>query len=323
MSIQLLECTSIQNSCLPEGFHDFASTVYLQWYINTVCPYHCEYCYVRQTTDRWGYMSRSLDQKAVYDLIERAPYKNIGITLLGGEPTAHPDFWIIVDTLTKMPRVYVDVITNGFQSKEFFYEGLTSLPNRQKEKLRFEFSYHTDTLPCLEKFMRKVNIVHGILPLGASVTVMASKNPHRLKDTQRVYEFISTIGIPVNLTFLIDPLEDQKPLDYDWSSYKFYLQGCPLTHFMKLKENGVERVRALNDIEVYAKRWNAFKGWKCYNNIFCIDIHNSIYRLCDNEHHGMVTSPDYWNFTNEVCTCPNEYCTCTGLLTERKVNNAE
>lgn len=318
MSKQRVECISTQNLCLPEGFHDFASTVYVQWYIDTVCPYKCEYCYVRQTTDRWGYISSHDDQKAVYNLIDKAPYENIGITLLGGEPTIHPDFWHIVDTLTKKPKVYVDVVTNGFQNKEFFYDGLLALPEPQREKLRFEFSYHTDALPCLEKFMRKVNIVRNILPLGASVTVMASKDERRLVDVQRVYEFIYRWRVPVNLTFLIDPLHDQKPLDYNWASYDFYFETCQSTHTMKFQENGVESVGTLSDVELYSKGWNAFKGWKCYNNIYCIDIHNSIYRLCDNAHHGMVTDPNYWDFVNEPCICPNEFCTCTGLLTERK-----
>jgi MoaA/NifB/PqqE/SkfB family radical SAM enzyme len=89
----------------------FRKQYYLQinFYINTVCNLQCSYCYARKNLD-WNKIIKFDQIKKIIPMLNKLD-KSV-ISLIGGEPTLHPDFLNIMKLLSKTKHD-IHFYTNG------------------------------------------------------------------------------------------------------------------------------------------------------------------------------------------------------------------
>lgn len=134
---------------LPDSYN------YIGAFLTFRCPYRCSYCINR--FDGRDRRSVELSGSEWIDFFDRLDSRDIPVTLQGGEPGSHPDFFdIVAGTLTKRP---VDILTNlEFDLGRFVERVNPARINRQAPYAPIRVSYHPEQFP-LETVLQKVRFL--------------------------------------------------------------------------------------------------------------------------------------------------------------------
>ncbi|SHI69617.1 radical SAM protein [Pseudobutyrivibrio xylanivorans] len=154
----------------------------VNWGITTMCNYACEYCYGQNPIDKNKFTTREQLKKAV-EHIAKSNRTKYEFTLVGGEPTVHPEFWYLMDELYSQLGERIEsvfIITNGSKSSEWFSN--------------------------LKKYLDKMHIRVVI-----SIHLQYAKFEHIEKI---IKDLSGDIGITLNLMLEIDRFEDVKTFFY-------------------------------------------------------------------------------------------------------------
>ena len=103
---------------------DFRKQYYSQinFYIDTICNIQCPYCYARKNLD-WNKIIKYDQIKKIIPMLNKLD-KSI-ISLIGGEPTLHPDFLNIIKLLSKTKHD-IHVYTNGIKLDKLLNQKILS-----------------------------------------------------------------------------------------------------------------------------------------------------------------------------------------------------
>lgn len=291
------------------GVYGKSDSFRLHWDINTYCDKDCFYCYARKQLV-WNKMSTKTVLDNILDQLRGIVDKELEVILLGGEPSLHPLYFYILDQLEEMPNLLGSaVISNaGRKVNQDWID-----KHVKYKKFWFNYSYHpTETNDIYTDFLDKVlytrqkfdNVIVNVLLVG----------PRCDKEIRTVVDFCKANDICMRPNVLYNPKtcagylhENKKYREWiakyqdDFERYLYFTTNASTTGV-----TGDEDI--LNDIDVYLRDLNQFKGWACLNNNYSIEGSNNtkITRMCDKTQ------------TGEYMKCTLDRCICQGLLTNKK-----
>jgi len=141
---------------------------YIGAFLTLRCNLNCSYCINRQADFKVPEEMSADDWiKGLGRLVTR---NDLPITLCGGEPTQHPEFYKIVKGLRGR---YMDLLTNGlFSTPKFTKEISPDIFKRNAPYASIRFSYHRNTNPSI-----LVSKVRGLMLKGYSVGIWGLQHP--------------------------------------------------------------------------------------------------------------------------------------------------
>ena len=285
--------------------------LYVHWDITTMCQYHCSYCYAKaEYRDKWMQLANWEKQKHVIDELSKSTLP-VFLGLLGGEPTLHPKYWELMDLLyvflDKHDKNRVYITTNGTKDIDFFRK------HTYNKKVRFLWSYHAeegDPKVFLENI--KVIVNKGF---RSRVNVMLHPNKKYWQDLKDIITELDKIDVEIHPHFIYS--SPHKTVKYSKDFYEFFA-------FTKKYSNKDFTFYTINnsynysDIEIFDNKYNQFKGWKCWNNNYEINLNCEMHQFCFEDKHQIPK--DYFKNITKITPiiCPHKFCSCDGLLKIRK-----
>lgn len=294
----------IDESETPRTFWSLSKANFrLHWDINTVCDKNCFYCYARKQLIWYKYSTKSTLDNIIQQLADMK--KSVEVVLLGGEPSAHPLYFYILDELYKLDNLTGAAVLTGGGPK------VTSewiIKHNQYDRFWFNFSFHPSEQTEIEKWKQKVLHANDINNGHCLVNILLA-GPKWNDKINDMIEFCDNNNI-MKLPNVIFSPKDCKDYMIKNTAYKEWISGYADRFERELVFTSGEIEHKYNDIDVYLNDLNRFKGWKCLNNNYAIEGANNtnITRMCDNSQKGC----------GEYMTCTLDKCMCQGLLTNEK-----
>ena len=162
---------------------------YVAAFLTLGCNYRCSFCINRFGTAAGEHMPMS-GAEWVRGLNRLALRPDLPVTLQGGEPSLHPDFYAIVRGLRE--DLPVDLLTNlQFDVDEFMAHVPPGRMRRQAPYASIRVSFHPEVM-SLEAILPKVL---KLLARGYSVGVWAVRHPAWLREVAQAEAACQAAGI--------------------------------------------------------------------------------------------------------------------------------
>lgn len=162
---------------------------YIGAFLTFKCTYRCSYC-INRFLDKKLSMKQSFGKDWVAGLNRIVSRDDLPVTLQGGEPTCHPDFYYIINNLKK--ELKIDILTNIQFNVEEFIRNLK--PGRLKRKAPYasiRVSFHPVAMD-MEQTIKKVKRLQGA---GFSVGIWTVSHPKHKKIMSVMKEKCLKLGI--------------------------------------------------------------------------------------------------------------------------------
>ncbi len=162
---------------LPERYN------YSEAYLTLRCNLGCSYCINQQSSVIRN--RRELSAKEWANALNRIDFGDIPLTLGGGEPTLHKEFFVLLDLLR--PDINIDLLTNlDFNIDEFISRTSPDRFNSRKNSAyrSIRVSYHAEKMNP-EDLMYKVE---KLQKKGFSIGVFGLNHPHNLESNMHMSE---------------------------------------------------------------------------------------------------------------------------------------
>jgi MoaA/NifB/PqqE/SkfB family radical SAM enzyme len=129
---------------------DISAINALEFHLTERCNYSCEYC-----TGGYSPKSRNADDKTINNFLELVSILTTPCTmkLIGGEPTFHPRFFEIAQTIIKHGH-NLHIGTNFSPSNKLFYKLIDEAD--QNNQIHLLVSLHLSQIDTVDAFIRKV-----------------------------------------------------------------------------------------------------------------------------------------------------------------------
>ena len=161
---------------------------YIGAFLSFRCNMNCSYCINRQ--GKFKCPPEMPGKDWIAGLSRIATREDLPITLQGGEPTIHKDFYIIANELHKAGK-HLDVLTNGEFDENLFMQKINRTVFQRKAKYAcIRFSYHDKTNPlklALKVFKLKDN--------GYSVGIWGLNHPDMIQKNREMKVLCQSYGI--------------------------------------------------------------------------------------------------------------------------------
>jgi len=288
---------------------------YIHWDVSTQCQLKCSYCYAINQYNKsndWNKIDSWTRQKLVIRNIKNSSLPCF-LGLQGGEPTIHPNYNELIElchdaiSTHKDGRLYIT--TNGLQTEDFFRNHKFYKNTYFLWSIHFEFiseksiqNIYKNIQICIDKgFRNKVN-------------VMLHPNKKFWPMIHNIIDHLKTLKVEIHPHFLYDDGDvhrlHQYPEDF-YNEFK-YLEDMPnylIFEDAKLKYE-------YNDYTIFKNEMTCFKGWKCWNNNYEIDIWGNVQTFCFDIRANLITNFNYFKNIKEIVprVCPHDSCNCDGLL---------
>jgi MoaA/NifB/PqqE/SkfB family radical SAM enzyme len=167
---------------------------YLEIYLTLRCNLACPYC-----VNKYGALERHRTELCGDEWltrINRINFNKLPLTIGGGEPTLHPDFYYIINNIRK--DIQIDLLTNlSFDAKEFTKrinaKKFNRNPNPAYKSIRV--SYHAsqsngNELTDKVQFLQSKGFQIGIFGINHPEHIEANIAMSELARTKNVYFFI-------------------------------------------------------------------------------------------------------------------------------------
>ena len=170
------------------------------------CVRSCPYCFAKE------HMARSLSDDILSwdDLIYLADFIEISgehhISLLGGEPTLHPDFINFVLYLLER-RIFITVFTSGIISEPMLKEMVSSLKGIPNDRLHFVCNLNEPDLSPPGEFEQ----IRHFLEAFGTVTVSGFNIYHPNFNLEFLFQYINQYGLDRHIRLgLAHPIPGEK-----------------------------------------------------------------------------------------------------------------
>ena len=307
-----------------QGIDHEIQRLYLHWDITTKCNYNCNYCYAKLDYSSKNNWQKEIDVKIINNIITSISFSSLPVFLglLGGEPTLSKNYFYILDKiqekiLFRKDRNRLYITTNLSKNLDWWKENpklertfiLTSFhPEYHNEKTIKEF---IEKLYYLDKFFKvKVNIM--LDPNYKNITDLWNKYLKDIKrDTSIIIHphIIYPDGSPFN--------DIQKIYSESLDIYEeIYSYQDP--EYELIQNNKKDSLR---DIDIFSRKLQSFKDWKCYQNNYEISFNGDVLNLCFNERDNLNKNIFFFKKIKEIKArkCFHDWCNCDGLLKCKKV----
>ncbi len=167
------------------------------------CNFNCVMCYVHLTKEQADAQGRILTADQWLEIARQAKEMGtLNLTLTGGEPFTHPDFWKIYSSLNRMGFL-ITVLSNGYLVDEQVMEKFRQygMPYSMKLTL-YGTSDETYKNVCgvsdgFTKFRKAVELIQDAkIPLKLSATIVRQN----ACDFQEIHKFARSRNIPLEHT---------------------------------------------------------------------------------------------------------------------------
>ena len=290
------------------------------WDIIDVCNYKCSYCSAGYGHDEHrpvstffkGGMTRDVWRSVLLRLkiLRKHEWE---ISLLGGEPTLHPDLRDIVDNLSRIDSCQaVYIITNMTKSLDYFMKLCDNVDRKLTLNPSIHFEYYKPVM--LDKTLN----IHLQTNTSIQPTVMLHDNKRYWSDMMEYFDMCIDNDIEYNSTFL-EIAYDYTPEYTDeffevFSKYLHHGRGVGDTKYPVTTADGAQHQVTVQDI--YVNNIKKFKGWECTPKSWKIDSKGGFENSCTKERLSMTGG-------NLSCkaVCPNDTCGCNEwwLYDKRKI----
>lgn len=299
---------------IASGFADY-NNIDISWDLNKICQYRCSYCFVdlvrKDGSDTNGAF------KSVLKRLKLKSTPEFNITILGGEPTLHPEFKNIVKDLVNNTKcLRLGIVTNLAQSVDYYKEILTT------NKVYMLASYHPEYVK-LDVYMNKCISLAKICK-NFKCSVNLHHNKKYWSKTIELINFLITNEIDFTLNILYDTRTGDNVL-YDYtnefyetfSEYQCYFSGDE--HFLimggasvdiKIPYNTSTATLKIDIKDIREKELHKFNNYHCIPRMIDIDYLGIFRNSCTGEI-IRLTAGDY----NNCIVCPVEGgCKCVEML---------
>lgn len=279
------------------------SAINVNWELVSHCQFKCTYCYYGPHKSNTNYSTLGKIILKKLSTIS-APTK---ITLLGGEPTLHPDFHEVVNALHKIKHVEeINIVTN-FEMPLEFWTQLTPYA----DKIKVVISFHPE-YPQRDAF-DKIQSLQDLLKLDLVFVVH-----NNLKFLPRLNEYFDHLRAKIkdHVTFNFVPVHESIE-----GQNKYVPYPDEIKEFLKIVQNyaltkdnfETASILLINDqwqltpkFELLNKSLNRLKGWKCDLRAFIIHEDGQVSRACTSSKKHILLE----DFSGKTITCPFNICEC-------------
>ena len=293
--------------------------VYLSfvWDIINICNYKCSYCSAGYGNDETRPVSTFFKNKTEQDIwrlvllrLRMLKEHEWEISLLGGEPTLHPNLREIIDNLTKLEACRsIYIITNMAKTLKYFLDLVDGVDDKLILNPSIHFEYYKPSV--MDKTLELITQTNtNIQP-----TVMLHDNPKYWTMMSEYLDMCVENGVEYNSTFL-EAAHDYEPkyTDEFFEQFSKYIQhgrGVDDVKYNIETADGNEHEVTVEDI--YKYNIKQFKGWQCTPKSWKISCGGGFENSCTKQ--KMSVTGD-----NLICktACPNTTCGCNEWWMYRK-----
>lgn len=282
--------------------------VFLHWPLTNWCNYKCSYCPVlRDVHNDFKRPDHTVLHNLTLARIKKLSSK-FNMCITGGEPTLHPQFKEITESLVHMDNCSnVAIFTNLSRSKEYY----KSLEEIKTDKLGVCASFHPEFADS-KKFIEKSLIVNKTsLSFSAQVSMTDNEEhwPVLIELMDRLLEN-DVVCYPI----LLKPTADFTPnyTDKFYELFRPYMMTTPENRQFK----GIDCVftdgttGTMKDFDIEIQQMNRFKGYRCTPRTFQISMLGNLENSCTSRR---VALNEKDIVKEEIC--PQEICPARRMLT--------
>lgn len=330
--------------------------VTVTWFIGKRCNYDCSYCasYIHDN------YSPHIDKNKAFNFIDQLEKytieqdKKFKISLTGGEPFVHPDFFEILSYIKKKETLtQLAVVTNGSLPLKMYIESSRYLTN-------ITISLHLEqSEKIINDTIEKIIELNKINSWFLNVNLM--ELPGKLDKIKNIIEQFKTNNVKFVLRKIDPPFENQeefvKKSDDEHikiSKEKNFIEG-KLIKKVLVTENldarhqsyyskeeldflsTYENIEQWQNIKLYSKNeiietntdiiksndLNSWKGWLCYIGIDSIYVQHegTVFRGNCMQGESLGQLGKNINWPKKPLICPVSRCTCNADMVVRKIKN--
>ena len=289
------------------------SPLNINWELVSHCQFKCTYCYYKPIESQTDYAPLSkLIIKKISMITDQAK-----VTLLGGEPTLHPLFHNIVESLHGFSHISsIPIVTNFEKPLEFW---LKLLPFKDKVKIVISFHLEYPQKDILEK----INILQKdfLLDLVFVVHNEIKFLPKMIELADKIYGVCGE-DVSINFVRIHEKIEGNE----DYCQYPEAIEVFMAEQNRKLVlRKNTEYVNAFMDnkweivpkFDFINRGLNRFHGWSCKLRAFIIHENGMVSSSCSKIKKHILLQ----DFKENVLTCAYKICECDDYWEFPKIKN--
>ncbi|MFC1782264.1 radical SAM protein [Planctomycetota bacterium] len=167
---------------------------YIAAFLTMACPYRCSYCinsFESEKRSGWNIMSGGDWIAGLSRLVNlERPGGLVPVTLQGGEPSVHPDFYEIINGLPE--RIRIDILTNlCFDVEEMIERVDPERLRREAPYASIRVSYHPGQMEVDELLAK----THRLLETGFHIGIWAVLHPDQAEHVLSVQKRAQREGV--------------------------------------------------------------------------------------------------------------------------------
>lgn len=286
------------------------SIININWELVSHCQFKCTYCYYGPHKSNIDYTSLS---KIVLTKLKTIK-DDIKLTLVGGEPTLHPDFHNLIKNLYELDNIKeINIVTNFEQPLEFWQK---IIPFNSKTKVVVSFHPEYPQKDAFEK------IHHLSNDLNFDCVFVVHNN---IKFFNKLIEYregiLKYFGENIPFNFVRAHYKNE-------SGHHYFKYDQKIEEFLKemndlaIKRNLYEKVdflvdsqwQSMSKFDFILNGLNALKGWNCKLRAFIIHKDGMVSRSCTSSKKYILLE----DFKEKMISCPFNICECDDYWTFTK-----
>jgi len=171
---------------------------YVAAFLTFACPYRCSYCInsFESAPGSYGRMMRGGDWIRGLSRLTNLEQADglVPVTLQGGEPSMHPEFYEIINSLPE--RIRIDILTNlSFDVEEMIAKVNPDRLRREAPYASIRVSYHPQQMDLDETLAK----THRLLEAGFHIGIWSVRHPQQEKIVLAAQERATREGIDFRL----------------------------------------------------------------------------------------------------------------------------
>lgn len=281
------------------------SIISFDWNLIDICNYKCTYCaagYGHDETRPAGVFKESSKMKHAYinvlDRLSLIKSNTYEVSLVGGEPTLHPNMFDIIECLCGfIPCESVSIVTNGFRDVSYFKR----LQEFGSDKICLCVSIHFEYYK--KGFIEKYIELNKLTNVKFEPIVMLHPDERYWEHMKHTLDAFNEHGIKYSVSFIESTrTKEIRYSDVFHNEFTNYINKADDNKF-KFKTKQSKVILNRQQIELYG--FKRFKGWQCTPKLWLINEFGEILNSCTRE--GL----DYLNRNLNSCVeCPLDVCGC-------------
>ena len=292
------------------GLKDY-NILTFSWYVINTCQFRCDYCSVLEFLPlvKKANPLHLKNYKEILKILSLKILPQYKIELQGGEPTLHPNFFEIIESLNNYKNnTLTEIITNLHKPLDFYKKLNEKKYNKVSMTTSFHPQYHD-----VKKYFEKVKEINKYENIKIRPNVNLSDNKKYWDKTILLMDMFieNNINFGTNKLFNAHKYVTKYDSSFNkkFNSYieKTIGEGVNSKKIPYKYNDG--SIKYFNEYEVSKKGLNKFIKYKCVPKYWIINYDNLIYNSCTGDKFDIVKRN--WS---KCVSCS----VCTGCLEEEK-----